>query len=154
MANKRYVVELTSEERKQLKRLINSGKAAAYKQRHARIMLLADEGAGSEHMTDGQIAKAVSCGVATIVRLRRRFVEEGIEAALKRHKSARKYERKLDGDGEAHLIALACGKPPDGYKRWTLRLLAGRMVELEYVDSLSYQTVRRTLKKTNLSPGG
>jgi transposase len=154
MANKRYVVELITEERKQLKRLVNSGKAAAYKQRHARIMLLADEGAGSERMTDEQIAKAVSCGVATIVRLRRRFVEEGIEAALKRHESARKYERKLDGDGEAHLIALACGRPPDGYKRWTLRLLAGRMVELEYVDSLSYQTVRRTLKKTNLSPGG
>jgi len=154
MANKYYVVELTSEERKQLKRLISIGKAAAYKQRHARILILADEGAGGAPMTDEQIAKAVSCGIATIVRLRKRFVEEGIEAALKRHKSARRYQRKLDGDGEAHLIALACGKPPDGCKRWTLRLLADRMVELEYVETLSYQTVRRTLKKTNLNLGG
>jgi transposase len=104
-------------------------------------------------MTDEQIAKAVGCGTATVERLRRRLVEEGFEAALERHKSSRRYERKLDGDGEAHLIALACGEPPDGYKRWTLRLLADRMVEIEYVDSLSYQTVRRTLKKTNLSLG-
>jgi transposase len=153
MANKCYVVELTSEERKQLKRLISIGKTAAYKQRHARILLLADEGAGSKPTTDEQIAEAVSCGVATIERLRKRFVEEGLEAALERHKSSRRYERKLDGDGEAHLIALACGDPPDGYKCWTLRILADRMVELEYVDSLSYQTVRRTLKKTNLSLG-
>jgi len=153
MANKYYVVELTSEERKQLKRLISIGKTAAYKQRHARILLLADEGAGSKPTTDEQIAEAVNCGVATIERLRKRFIEEGLEAALERHKSSRRYERKLDGDGEAHLIALACGDPPDGYKRWTLRILADRMVELEYVDSLSYQTVRRTLKKTNLSLG-
>jgi transposase len=153
MANKYYFVELTSEERKQLKRLISIGKTAAYKQRHARILLLADEGAGSKPTTDEQIAEAVSCGVATIERLRKRFVEEGLEAALERHKSSRRYERKLDGDGEAHLIALACGDPPDGYKHWTLRFLADRMVELEYVDSLSYQTVRRTLKKTNLSLG-
>lgn len=153
MANKHYIVELTSEERELLKRLISTGKTAAYKQRHARILLLADEESGSGGMTDEQIAKAVGCGTATIERLRRRLVEEGFEAALERHKSSRRYERKLDGDGEAHLIALACGQPPDGYKRWTLRLLADRMVEIEYVDSLSYQTVRRTLKKTNLSPG-
>lgn len=149
MANKHYIVELTSEERELLKRLISTGKTAAYKQRHARILLLADEESGSGGMTDEQIAKAVGCGTATIERLRRRLVEEGFEAALERHKSSRRYERKLDGDGEAHLIALACGQPPDGYKRWTLRLLADRMVEIEYVDSLSYQTVRRTLKKTN-----
>lgn len=153
MANKHYIVELTSEERELLKRLISTGKTAAYKQRHARILLLVDEDSGSGGMTDEQIAKAVGCGTATIERLRRRFVEEGFEAALERHKSSRRYERKLDGDGEAHLIALACGQPPEGYKRWTLRLLADRMVEIEYVDSLSYQTVRRTLKKTNLSPG-
>jgi transposase len=153
MANKHYIVELTSEEREQLKRLISAGKTAAYKQRHARILLLADEESVSGGMTDEQIAKAVGCGTATVERLRRRLVEEGFEAALERHKSSRRYERKLDGDGEAHLIALACGQPPDGYKRWTLRLLADRMVEVEYVDSLSYQTVRRTLKKTNLSPG-
>jgi len=153
MANKRYIIELTSEERKQLKKLIRTGKTAAYKQRHARILLLADEVSHGEHMTDEQIAKAVNCGVATIERLRKRFVEEGLEAALERHKSRRRYESKLDGDGQAHLIALACAEPPDGCKRWTLRLLADRMVELEYVDSLSYQTVRRTLKKTNLNLG-
>jgi transposase len=153
MVNKRYVVELTSKERQQLKELINKGRVAAYKQRHARILLLTDENAGRKHMTNAQIARVVSCGTATVERLRRRFVEKGFEAALERHKSRRQYEYKLDGDAEAHLTALACSNPPRGHKRWTLRLLADRMVELEVVDSLSYQTVRRTLKKTRLSPG-
>jgi transposase len=153
MPDRRYVVELTSRERKFLKNLISTGKMAAYKQRHARILLLTDEASGRERMPDEQIAKAVSCGVATVERLRKRFVEEGLEAALARHKSRRHYEHKLDGEQEAHLIALACGGPPSGYQRWTLRLLADRMVELDYVDSVSYQTVRRTLKKTNLSLG-
>jgi transposase len=152
MPSKRYIVELTSQERKCLKKLISTGKTAAYRQRHARILLLADE-KGRDAMTDEQIGGAASCGVATVERLRKRFVEEGLEASLARHKSRRQYERKLDGEQEAHLIALACGDPPDGYQRWSLRLLADRMVELDCVDSLSYQTVRRTLKKTNLSPG-
>ena len=98
------------------------------------------------------IARALDCGQATVERIRKRFVMEGFEAALGR-KHRTNYEYKLDGKDEAHLIALACGKPPKGYNRWTLRLLADKMVELEYVDSLSYQTVRRTLKKTNLSLG-
>jgi transposase len=153
MANKRYIIELTSEERKQLKKLIRTGKIAAYRQRHARILLLADEASHLERMTDEQIAKAASCGIATIGRLRKRFVEDGFEAALERHKSSRRYDSKLDGDGQAHLIALACGQPPDGFKRWTLRLLADKMVQLDYCNSLSYQTVRRTLKKTNLNLG-
>ena len=153
MPGKNYIVELTSEERKQLKRLINTGKAAAYKQRHARILLLADEGADGPTMKDDDVAEAVGCGRATVERVRKCFVEEGLQQALARHKSRRQYQRKLDGDCEAHLIALACSKPPEGYKRWTLRLLADKMVALEHVDSLSYQTVRRTFKKTNLSPG-
>ncbi len=153
MPEKRYIVELTGEERKLLKKLISTGKTAAYKQRHARILLLADEGPEGPGMIDADVAQAVGCGRATIERVRKRLVEEGLQEALGRHKSRRQYHRKLDGDGEAHLIALACSKPPEGYKRWTLRLLADRMVALEYVDSLSYQTVRRTLKKTNLSPG-
>ena len=153
MANKRYIIELTSEEKKQLKKLIRTGKIAAYRQRHARILLLADEASYLERMTDEQIAKAASCGIATIERLRKRFVEDGFEAALERHKSSRRYDSKLDGDGQAHLIALACGQPPDGFKRWTLRLLADKMVQLDYCNSLSYQTVRRTLKKTNLNLG-
>jgi len=153
MPEKNYIVELTSEERKQLKRLINTGKTAAYKQRHARILLLADEGPQGAKMTDDGIAKAVNCGRATVERIRKRFVKEGLQEALGRHKSTRQYQRKLDGDCEAHLIALACSKPPEGHNRWTLRLLADRMIALEHFDSLSYQTVRRTLKKTNLSPG-
>lgn len=153
MPSKRYVVELTNRERKLLKKLISTGKAAAYKQRHARILLLADEKSPREPMTDEQIARAVSCGVATVERLRKRFVQEGLDASLTRRKSRRCYENKLDGEQEAHLIALACGDPPDGYQRWSLRLLADRMVELDYVDSLSYQTVRRTLKKTSLNLG-
>jgi len=153
MAKKFFIVELTSEEREELKGIINKGKGAAYKQRHARILLLADKGPEGVGMTDEQIARAVYCGEATVERLRKRLVEEGFEAALERHKSRRRYERKLDGDTEAHLIALACGQPPKGRKRWTLRLLADKMVELDYVETLSYQTVRRTLKKTKLSLG-
>jgi transposase len=153
MPRKTYIVELTSEERNQLKRMINTGKTAAYKQRHARILLLADQNPKAAAMKDDDVAKAVGCGRVTVERVRKRFVEEGLQEALARHKSRRHYQRKLDGKSEAHLIALACSEPPEGQKRWTLRLLADRMVALEYVDSLSYQTVRRTLKKTNLSLG-
>ena len=133
--------------------MINIGKTAAYKQRHARILLLADQGPKAAAMKDDDIAKAVGCGRVTVERIRKRFVEEGLQEALARHKSRRQYQRKLDGKGQARLIALACSEPPKGQKHWTLRLLADRMVALEYVESLSYQTVRRTLKKTNLSLG-
>ena len=153
MPKKTYIVELTTEERSQLKRMINIGKTAAYKQRHARILLLADQGLKAAAMKDDDIAKAVGCGRVTVERIRKRFVEEGLQEALARHKSRRQYQRKLDGKGQARLIALACSEPPKGQKHWTLRLLADRMVALEYVESLSYQTVRRTLKKTNLSLG-
>lgn len=153
MPKKIYIVELTSEERSHLKRMINTGKTTAYKQRHARILLLADQNSKAAAIKDDDIAKAVGCGRVTVERIRKRFVEEGLQEALARHKSRRQYPRKLDGKGEAQLIALACSEPPEGQKRWTLRLLADRMVALEYVYSLSYQTVRRTLKKTNLSLG-
>lgn len=150
---KKYVVTLTDEERKELGRMIASGKGAARKLMHARILLKADQSVGSPGWEDGAIANALDAGTATIERVRKQFVEEGLEPALSRRRPRREYQRKLDGDGEAHLIALACSQSPEGCKRWTLRLLAERMVALEYVDELSYETVRRVLKKTNSSPG-
>jgi transposase len=146
---KKYVVTLTDEEREELSRMLASGRAAARKLMHARILLKADSGKGGPGWEDARIAEALEAGTATIERVRRQFVEEGLEAALTRRRPRREYERKLDGDGEAHLIALACSQAPEGRKRWTLRLLADRMVALEYVDELSYETVRRVLKKTN-----
>ena len=146
---KKYIVTLTEEERRMLQEMLSRGKAAARKLTHARILLKADVAAGGPGWNDESIAEALEVGRATVERVRKEFVEEGLEAALERRKPRRQYRRKLDGDGEAHLVALACQKPPEGRSRWTLRLLADRMVQLEYVDQISYQTVRRTLKKTN-----
>jgi transposase len=153
MPGKNYIIELTSEERKLLKRLINTGKVAAYKQRHARILLLADEGREGPGMIDDDVAKAVGCGIATVERVRKQLVTQGLEAALQRPKIDRSAQRLLDGDAEAHLIALACSQPPEGHNRWTLRLLAEKMVTLEIVEHCSKDSVHRTLKKTNLSLG-
>jgi transposase len=150
---KTYIVTLTPEERRMLQEMLSRGKAAARKLMHARILLKADVAADGPGWNDEAIVEALEVGRATVERVRKEFVEEGLEAALERHKPRRQYRRKLDGDGEAHLIALACQKPPEGRRRWTLKLLADRMVQLEYVDEISYQTVRRTLKKTNLSLG-
>lgn len=150
---KRYIVTLTELERQTLQAMLSRGKAAARKLTHARILLKADVSSGGPSWSDDQIATGLEVGRATVERVRREFVEEGFEAALERRKPRRQYTRALDGDGEAHLVALACQKPPEGRARWTLRLLADRMVALEYVERLSYQTVRRTLKKTNLSLG-
>jgi len=150
---KKYIVTLTEAERQLLQVMLSRGKAAARKLMHARILLKADAGPGGPGWNDEQIAEGLEVGRATVERVRREFVEEGLEAALERRKPRRQYARALDGDGEAHLLALACQKPPEGQARWTLRLLADRMVQLEYVEQLSYQTVRRTLKKTNLSLG-
>lgn len=147
--NKKYMVTLTDEERRSLRSLVSSGRGAARKLTHARILLQADSGEGGVGWTDERICEGLGVGVSTVERVRKRFVEEGLEAALAPAKSSRVYERKLDGDGEAHLLALACGEPPEGRNRWTLRLLAGRMVALEYVDGLSYETVRGVLKKTS-----
>jgi len=150
---KKYIVTLTQEERRMLQAMLSKGKAAARKLMHARILLKADAGSGGPEWTDDQIAEGLEVGRATVERVRKAFVEEGLEAALVRRKPRRQYQRKLDGDGEAHLIALACSQAPEGRSRWTLRLLADRMVQLEQVDHLSHETVRKVLKKTNLSLG-
>ena len=150
---KKYIVTLTEAERRMLREMVSRGKAAARKLMHARVLLKADASEGGPDWDDASIARGVEAGRATVERVRKEFVEEGLEAALERHKPRREYRRTLDGDGEAHLIALACGQAPEGRSRWTLRLLADRMVTLEYVDGVSKDTVARTLKKTNLSLG-
>lgn len=144
---KRYRVTLTAEERDDLGRMISRGEADARKLAHARVLLQADASEGGPGWTDAVIAEAVRVSVRTIERVRQRFVEEGLDAALLPKPSPRVYARKLDGEREAKLVALACSGPPDGKKRWTLRLLAERLVELEVVPELSHETVRQTLKK-------
>ncbi len=151
---KKYRVTLRSEERDELEPMVSKGRAAARKLTHARILLQTDELSGGPAQQDGPVAeglvaKGLGVDVKTIERVRQRFVEQGFEAALAPAPPRRLYKRKLDGVGEAHLIALACSAPPAGRSDWTLRLLAGRMVELEYADSLSHETVRQTLKKTS-----
>ena len=150
---KKYIVTLTQPERQILQAMLSRGKAAARKLMHARILLKANASEGGPAWGDDDIAQGLEVGRATVERVRREFVEEGFDAALERRKPRRQYLRKLDGDGEAHLIALACSRAPEGRSRWTLRLLADRMVVLEQVDHLSYETVRGVLKKTNLSLG-
>ena len=146
---KRYLVTLTDEERGGLEQLIRAGKGAVRKLTRARILLEVDCGAAGLDWDDASIAESLEVGIATIERTRKQFVEEGVEAALTRRRPQREYQRKLDGDAEAHLIALACGEAPPGHARWTLRLLADQMVALEYVDTVSNETVRQTLKKTS-----
>jgi transposase len=149
---KQYRVTLTAAERAELAGLLSRGKADVRCLKHAQILLKADEAADGPGWTDGRIAAAFDVGIATIERLRRRFVEAGLEAALRNYRTGtRLYRPKLDGAAAAHLIALACGAPPAGRARWTLRLLASRMVELAHVDALSHETVRQTLKKTSSS---
>ena len=147
---KKYIFTLTAEERQSLHGLIAAGKAAAQKLAHARILLKADAAEGGPAWPDGRIAEAIEVSVPTIERVRQRFVEQGLEAALVRKKQARpSRERALDGRAEAKLIALACSAPPDGRKAWTMRLLAETLVELEVVPAISDETVRRSLKKAN-----
>ena len=142
-----YIVRLTDEERTQLEDLTRTGKRAASVILHARILLKADAGPGGPGWDDDRIAEAVECGTSTVYRVRQAFVEEGLPAALFRKKPTGRQYRKLDGAQEAHLIALACGAPPEGRANWTLRLLADRLVELDVVDSVSPECVRMTLKK-------
>lgn len=146
---KRYRVTLTQPERQGLEQLISRGKGDARKLAHARILLQANESEGGPRRKDEQIASALDTSTRTVERVRERFVEQGLEAALLPKPSKRVYARKLDGRQEARLIALACSKPPAGKARWTLRLLAEEMVELEVIDSLSHETVRQALKKTS-----
>jgi transposase len=151
--NKRYIVTLTVEERNELRRLVARGKGAARKLTHARILLKADIPPEGPGWSDEHIAHSLDVHRTTVEDVRKRFVLEGVEAALNRRPPKREYRRKLDGRGEAQLVTLACSRPPEGHARWTLRLLAEQMVELEYVDSLGPETVRRTLKKTQSSHG-
>lgn len=146
---KKYRVTLTAEERAGLEAMIDRGKADARKLAHARILLQADEADGAPARTDEEVAASLDTSTRTVERVRRRFVEEGTESALLPRPTKRVYARALDGAQEAHLIALACSAPPDGKKRWTLRLLAERVVELGYVEAVSHETVRRTLQKTS-----
>jgi hypothetical protein len=145
---KKYSVFLTEDEREQCKSLIAAGNAPARKLTHARILLKADQSPEGPAWVDEAIADAVESSQPTVSRVRKQYVQEGLEAALNRRAPNREYERKLDGEQEARLLALACGQPPQGQARWSLRLLADKLVELEVVEEVSYQTVRRTLKKT------
>jgi transposase len=149
MPAKRYKVTLEPDERRDLEKLISRGKGAARRLAHARILLHADQGAGRPGKIDAEIAEAVGVSVATIERVRQRFVEEGLEVALSPRPPRRLYPRKLDGEAEARLIALACSPPPEGQARWTLRMLAERMVVLGHVETVSHETVRTTLQQTN-----
>ena len=150
MPQKKYLVTLTLEERDRLSRLTGAGKASARTLTRARILLKADQADGGPAWLDADIAEALDCGLRTVERVRQRFVERGLEQALGRKPQDRpSRERKFDGAAEARLIALACSQPPDGRAGWTLRLLADRLVELEVVESVSREAVRRALKKTS-----
>jgi transposase len=148
---KKYIVRLTPDEETQLSQMIRSGKAAARTLLPARILLKADTDPAVPAWSDEAISEALEVHATTVARVRQRFVEEGLEAALRPKPTKRQYARKLDGTAEAHLIALACSPAPAGQARWSLRLLADRLVELDHVGSVSYETIRRTLKRTNCS---
>jgi transposase len=154
MPQKKYLVTLTADEREHLAGLLSAGKRSALTLTRARILLKADQADGGPAWEDARIAEALDCGVRTVERIRQRFVEQGLEAALGRKPQDRpSRERKLDGRGEARLIALACSAPPEGRQEWTLQLLADRLVELKVVDAICDETVRRVLKKTRSSRG-
>jgi transposase len=150
MPKKIYRVELSASERDHLENIVSSGTEKARKLTRARILLKADEG-----WTDPQIQAALDVSRPTVERVRRKYVTEGLHVALNRKKPDREYERKIDGRAEAHLIALVCSDPPEGYAKWSMRLLAERFVALEQVEveTVSHETVRQTLKKMNLNPG-
>src|SRR6266498_83842 len=145
---KQHVVVLSEEEHARLRTLIGQGAAPARALTHARILLKANQGAAGPGWTDRAIATALEIHHATVARVRQQYAAGGLEAAVDRKAPEREYRRKLDGEQEAHLVALACSAPPQGRKRWTLRLLAQRLVQLEVVDAVSYETVRQALKQT------
>jgi len=153
-AMKKYIIRLSREEREYLEKLIRSGRGPARMFTRARILLKADLSNRGPGWLDEQISEAFDVTVQTIERIRKQFVEEGFDAVLSRRRYIQKVSRKkIDGDVEAHLIALSCSKPPRGRTRWTLRLLADSIVELGYVGKISPEAVRQTLKKTNLNRG-
>lgn len=147
---KKYTIMLTEEERKNLSDLASKGTQKSQKVLNALILLDCDEGEyQTEHSTNEEIARVLHISMRKIDRVKKRFVEEGLDGALNKKTGSRIYPKKTDGDFEAHLIALSCSKPPEGFARWSLRLLADKVVELNYVDSISHETVRRVLKKRN-----
>jgi 5-deoxy-D-glucuronate isomerase len=150
----KYKVTLTEKERELLMEITRKGSHTAKKVIHSLILLNVDEGQYSENrQTNEEICKVLKTGMRTIDRVKKRFVLEGFESALEIAPTSRVYRKRFDGEAEAHLIAIACGKPPKGYAKWSLRLLADRMVELKYVEDISHETVRMVLKKTNLNLG-
>lgn len=153
MRKTKYAVFLTEEERAQLRTLVGSGMAPARLLTRARILLKANQGEGGPGWSDAAIAAALEVHPTTVARVRRQFVEAGLEAALERKRPDRVYTRVLDGAAEAHLVALACAAPPTGREQWTLRLLADELVRLEVVPTVSYETVRRTLQQTHSNRG-
>jgi len=148
-----YRIQLSVEEREGLLAMVKKGKANRMRLMHGRILLKADENGEQGGWKDAEIAEALEIGQRTVERVRERCVEEGLEKALERRAGTRRYERKLDGSAEAHLIALACGPAPQGRAKWSLRLLADKLIELRVVDTISPPTLCRTLKKMNLSLG-
>lgn len=150
---KKHHIKLEPDEHTRLENILRRGKANAPAQRHARILLLADANNPETGWNDAEIAAAVQTSVGTVERVRRICVEHGLDRALERKDPDRLFVRKLDGNGEARLVAIACGPAPEGRCRWTLRLLAGRLIELEIVESIRHEAVRQTLKKMKLNPG-
>jgi len=150
LMNTKYLVVLNEEQRQDLEKLTSSGKVSARQMKHAQILLKSDV---SVNWSYERIMEAFDVSAVTVAKVRKTFVKQGLEVALQRKKPDREYEHALDGEGEAHLIALACSEPPTGRKHWSLRLLQDRFVKLGHVDSISYETIRRVLKKTSSSPG-
>ena len=151
---KKFIVTLTEEERNFLTQLASKGKHRSQKILNALTLLSCDEGAHQRKRSKNEeIARVLNTSMRKIDRAKKRFVVDGLDVALHGKKGSRVYVKKADGDFEAHLIALSCNKPPEGFARWTLRLLADKVVELDYIDSISHETVRRVLKKTNLNLG-
>jgi poly-gamma-glutamate capsule biosynthesis protein CapA/YwtB (metallophosphatase superfamily) len=149
----KHVVRLSAEERTRLERLVATGRNSAATLLHARILLKADANHTNCNWEDVRITVALDTSISTVLRVRKAFVEQGLDAALYRKRSTRHYQRRLDGAGEAKLIALACSQAPEGRARWTMQLLADKLIELKIVDSISDDTVHRTLKKTTSSRG-
>jgi DNA-binding transcriptional ArsR family regulator len=151
--NQKYVVKLSKSEREQLEKMVACGTERARTLTRARILLKSDASEGGAKWTYSQICEAFDVTQVTVSKVRKAYAEQGLEAAIKRKKPDREYLPRLDGKAEAHLVALACGEPPNGQAHWTLRLLQEQMVALEIVESVSHETVRKTLKKMSLSLG-
>lgn len=151
--DRKYTVELSDAEREQLEKLVSAGRERARTLTRARILLKTDSSAAGARWTYAQICEAFDVTQVTVSKVRKAYAEQGLEAAIQRKKPEREYLPRLDGKAEAYLVALTCGEPPNGQARWTLRLLQEQMVELEIVESVSHETVRKTLKKMSLSLG-